>query len=302
MSIFNIQSYLEDRDIEYWTKGKNVSAGWTTIRCPFEFCPDHSNHCGINPQGIGFNCYICGETGHITKLIKEIDKCSWQKANKTYRNFSQEIPNNIKKKIILKQITKTNLPKNATPNIPRKAKNYLIKRRFSPDYIINKYRLQYGGIFGRYKFRLIVPFYLNGRLITFSSIDITNEQIPKYKHQKIEDTIIDPSRTLYNIDSVKDKMILVEGITDVWRIGDGCCATMGKTVSQEQLNIMYKKRLKKVLVMFDFSDAMDQSKKIATQLSGFGFSVEHVECINTKINDPDDLPDNIVKKLRKNFF
>jgi len=297
--MFDIISYLEDREIEFWTEGKNVTAGWTNIQCVFPGCPDPSNHLGINPEGLAYNCYICGESNYITKLIEEIDKCSWRQAKNIFDSYQKEdeIPERKEHPLVKKII----YPKGFTKSIPKKAENYLKKRNFDSGFIINKYNLRYGGISGKYKFRLIIPFYLNGRLITFSSLDVTGKQIPKYKHQEIDESIIDPSRTLYNIDTVKDKMILVEGITDVWRIGGGCCALMGKIATDEQKLLIHRKGVKSILVLLD-SDAMVEGKKLAVQLSGLAPHVEFVDYNSEKELDPDTLPDKVLKYLRKKVF
>ena len=297
--VFDIVSYLQNRDVEFFVSGKNVTAGWTNIQC--QFCGDNSNHLGINPDGTAFNCYICGESGFITKLIKEIDSCSWRQSDRIYQSFLLK-PIDQKESIPpMPRADLTTLPKGCGADIPKKAKSYLKNRRFKPEYLISKYNLKYGGPLGPYKFRLIIPFYLNHKLITFSSLDFTKEQKLKYKHQQIENAVVDPSRMLYNIDSVKDRMILVEGITDVWRIGDGCCSTQGKIITYEQITMILQKNIKEVLVMFD-SDAVDKSKGAAIQLAGVIPSVEFIEYKDLWMGDPDDLPDNIVRSLRKEFF
>jgi len=296
--IFDIVSYLQDRNIEMWQSGKNVTVGWTNIQCLF--CGDNSNHLGINPEGSAFNCHICGESGFITKLIKEIDGGSWIKADRVYHSFLLS-PEDIKETLLLSLPTQIKLPGEDALPIPKNAKSYLKKRRFSPEYLINKYDLRFGGVHGPYKFRLIIPFYFNHTLITFSSLGFAEKQNLKYKHQQAGEAIIDPSRMIYNIDSVKDRMILVEGITDVWRIGDGCCSTQGKIVTYEQITMILQKGIKKVLVMFD-SDAVNESKETATQLAGVIPSVEFIEYKDLWMGDPDDLPDNIVRSLRKEIF
>jgi len=296
--LFDIVSYLEDRNIEMWQSGANVTAGWTNIECVF--CNDVSNHLGINPEGTAFNCHICGETGFITKLIKEIDGCSWRQTNRVYNTFSL-LAEDIEQKPAIQQPTQITLPGGPSLGITKKAENFLKNRRFNARQLIDKYHLQYGGVIGAYKFRLIIPFYFNRALVTFSSIDFTNMQKEKYKHQQTKESIINPSRMLYNIDSVKDRMILVEGIADVWRIGDGCCSTQGKIVTYEQITMILQKGVKEVLVMFD-SDAVDESKKIAVQLAGVIPSVAYIEYKDLWEGDPDDLPDNVIEYLRKDFL
>ena len=294
---FDIVTYLQSRNINLWTHGKNVTAGWVGIQCPFPYCSDHSNHLGIPPDGKAFKCYICGSSGHIVRLIKQIDSCHWNEAYKTYKSFIAP----PKETILLPKVDHTALPKGATPNIPESAKKYLRKRRFDPDYLIGKYHLKFGGVIGSYKFRLILPFYLEHRLVTFSSLDFTEIQSIKYKHQSLDKAILDPSRMLYNIDSVKDKMILVEGPTDVWRIGDGCCSVQGKNITIDQICMIMEKDVQEVIVMFD-SDATKEGEKLAIELSLIVSSVEYILYKDLWEGDPDSLPDSAMEELRKNFF
>ena len=56
---FDIVAYLDEKGIEYVTEGKNVSAGWIGLQCPY--CSDQSNHLGVCLDGKGFSCFRCGE-------------------------------------------------------------------------------------------------------------------------------------------------------------------------------------------------------------------------------------------------
>lgn len=292
---FDIISYFESRDIQYWTSGKNVTQGWRNINCPFCEGRDPSNHCGISPHDF-FNCYICGETGHVTKLIQKLENCSFLKAQRIFDSFQHE---DFFQEEIRKNISETSLPKECSSKFPQRYLSYLKKRRFNPNYLITKYNLRYShniGI-GKYKFRIIIPFYFDKQLVSFSSLDITEKQEIKYKHQPKDEAVLAPKETLYNIDSVKDKMILVEGVTDVWRVGDGAAAIIGKQITSEQINQIVRKNIKKILVILD-SDAAEQGEKIAKKLSGI---IPSVEYISLSDGDPCDFNNNEVKEVRTFF-
>jgi DNA primase len=288
---FDIQSYFESRSIEFFTSGKNVTQGWTNINCPFCEGSDPSNHCGISPHDF-FNCYICGETGHVVKLIRKLEGCTFLKAQRIFDSFQHE---DFFEEEIRKDVIKTSLPKECSSKFPKNYLNYLKKRRFDPNYLITKYNLKCCHNIGKYKFRIIIPFYFNDQLVTFSSLDITGKQEIKYKHQPKEEAIIPVKGSLFNIDSCKNKMVLVEGITDVWRIGDETTAIIGKQITSEQINQIVRKDIKKVLVILD-SDAVEQGEKMAKQLSGIISSVEY---ISLEKGDPCDFDDNEVREVRK---
>jgi len=102
---------------------------------------------------------------------------------------------------------------------------------------------------------------------------------------------------LYNIDNVRKSIVVVEGITDVWRIGMGSVAIMGMEFSKEQLALIAKVEVKNVFVMFD-SGEVEQKKanRLAMNLSGV---VDHVEVIELPEGDPGDLSESDVNHLRE---
>lgn len=290
--MFSSQAYFESRNIEFFTSGKNVTQNWVNINCPFCEGGDPSNHCGISLHDF-FNCYICGETGHITKLIKQIENCTFLRAQKIFDSFQHQHEDFFEEET-KKDIVKITLPKECLSRFPQKYLNYLKKRRFDPNYLITKYNLKYCYNLGKFKFKIIIPFYFENQLVSFSSLDISGKNKIKYKHQLKEEAVLPVKETLYNIDSVKEKMILVEGVTDVWRIGNGACSISGKQITDNQINQIVRKKTKEILIILD-SDAAEQTKKIAKQLSGIIFSVEYILLDK---GDPCDFSDREVKKIR----
>ena len=82
---------------------------------------------------------------------------------------------------------------------------------------------------GKYAYRIIIPIYENGILKTWTSRDVTNKQKERYKAATIEESAYDPVEAIYNIDNVKEyhDAFLVEGPTDVWKMGNGSMCFMG---------------------------------------------------------------------------
>jgi DNA primase len=100
---------------------------------------------------------------------------------------------------------------------------------------------------------------------------------------------------LYNIDTVKDTAIIVEGVTDVWRIGQGCVATMGLEYTTEQIKLLVDRGVKQAFVMFDSeSFAIRKARKLANSLSIFMES----ETIELSDGDPGELTINQVQEIR----
>ena len=103
---------------------------------------------------------------------------------------------------------------------------------------------------------------------------------------------------LYNFDTVKDCVVIVEGVTDVWRMGDGFVCSFRKAMTPEQIQFLMKKRIKRAFVMYD-ADAKDQSYALANQLSGL---IEIVEVLELDGGDPADMALEDVMNLRAEVF
>lgn len=302
---FDVIEYLEDNDIYYAEEGKNVSEGWININCPF--CGmDPSTHCGINLTSKLFHCWICGEKGAPPKLIQVLEESTWHEAYLTVEKYIKppdraSYPPQMKSSPVdwnndIPKLKKLNLmPSEAfSDNWPDLFLNYLRGRRFDPEEVIKKYQLRWCYL-GKYKFRIIIPVIMNGVIINFTCRDVTDKNDSKYKTCPNKEAIIPLNKTLYNMDSVNEIMIIVEGPTDVWRIGDGVIAIYGSVFSNEQIWLIKSLAPKIVYIMLD-STAQNEAKKLGNQIVSI---INKVEIIELNEGDPCELSDYEVKKFRK---
>jgi 5S rRNA maturation endonuclease (ribonuclease M5) len=135
-------------------------------------------------------------------------------------------------------------------------------------------------------------------MVSFVAADILRQGAIPYIDASAEESAIKPKHCLYNVDSVKKTMIVVEGVTDVWRIGDGAVATLTSNPSKEQILAILKKKPKKVVVMYD-PDAEDKGQRLADQLSGLIPSVKKVVLDS---GDPADMTDSEVQHFRREYL
>ena len=300
--MFNIEKYFEDRSIDFHLEGeKNVTKGWVNIQCPFPGCSDPSWHLGINLDSLLINCYVCGTKGSVERVIQEIERCSFNQAQKIIKEYSSEEEIRIRKPLFRseKEVEQCILP-DIDKTFHRKHYEYLKSRNFNADYIIKKYNLMSVYNIGRYKFRIIIPYYYHSKLICFNTRDITDKASLRYQFCDIENSVIEVKHTFYNIDSVTDACIIVEGPSDVWRIGDGCIAVSGKHFTQEQLLMLREKEIKKALVLYDADDIEERiGEKLANNLTGI---IPWVEQVELDSGDPGDLSLDEVKKIRRIIF
>lgn len=287
----NIKQYLIDSGIEFIEKGKNVSKDFIGISCPF--CSDHSNHLGIHHKSGYWNCWICGEKSHnILTLIAELEKCSIKKAKVIFSKYhSSEDDEKIIEK---KYADKLWLPKTLN-RWPQAHLDYLHSRRFNQS-IIDKYKLLPISNFGYYNFRILVPVFINRKMVSWQAADIIRDGSRiAYLGCPPEQSILQLNHCLYNYDSLKNKAVIVEGITDAWRIGDGAVATFTKNFTKEQILLLRQKPIEEIFVLYD-SDAVKKAKELAKSLSGI---FTHVEYLVLPEGDPSDMSEDKVLKLRK---
>lgn len=295
LDFVDIQLILDELQVDYTTRGKNVSEGWIGTQCPFPGCSDRSNHCGICLENPVVSCFICGTTGnYLSFLAAHLN--SWAKAIEIIQKFT---PRELKKpfqKQTYSRAIHVELPKEATKNPTKYQKEYIKSRGYKLKDLEILYDFYYNGPIGKWANRIIIPIYYNNRLVTFSSIDIAEKSKLRYKHLSKEESIIHCKELLYGIDSIKnfDIIMVVEGFFDKARIGKNCVSTMGTLITPEQFKLLT--RFKKVITVFDGDDAgYKNSIKIANDLSVFT-NVERV--ILPEGTDPDNLDNSDIKELQ----
>jgi hypothetical protein len=158
------------------------------------------------------------------------------------------------------------------------------------------------------KFRIVIPVFINGLMVTYHTLDVTGKQTPKYLGCPIEKSILALKSTVYNIDNVLNTVLIVEGPTDVWRMGSGSVCTWGLQFTAEQVNLLISKKLKRAFVMFDGEDIEDPHYEIkhavalrkADELAwALKSGIQEVNVLEMSFGDPGSLSDEMATHLRK---
>jgi hypothetical protein len=288
--MFDAVSYLQDRGIPFDTEGKNCSPGWVQIQCPFH--PD-SNHGGFRLLDGAYRCWKCGWHS-IENTIIALENCSYTQACRRLIDYdSPEIPNISIRTPVTKKST-LEWPK-GIGDMTKIHFDYLRHRRFDPDYLQKRYGLLGAGPYGDYKYRLIIPILVDGQMISFQGRDVTETQELRYKACKKENEVIDHKNVLYDMDNAKETAIIVEGVFDAWRLGDGAIATFGTAIRRHQV-LEIIRRFKKVFILFDSEPpAQQKARQLVTELN------IHIEAVNVKLHvkgDPADLPQDKADQLK----
>jgi len=261
----DIREVLDSLQIDYTEGGKNVSGGWIGVSCPF--CGDESNHMGINLERKTVSCFKCGVSGTAIKYLTEV-LGSFNKAitilgdsvPRELRHFAQEEKQNA---------TYVKLPEEASRVITPYHANYLRGRGFDPEFLTAHYNLHFCGPIGKWANRIIVPVIRQYQLVTFTSVDIATESDMRYRHLKDELSVVGIKDYLYGLEFTDGHTALVvEGLIDKWRMGDGCVATFGTKVTARQKKLLSK--FKRIKILFDGDKAgREGSESLASDLAPF---------------------------------
>lgn len=297
----NFIKLFEDYKIPYNTK---INRGWINSNCPFCDTKIDSFNMGFNPAGDYCTCWKCG--GHklndtLSKLLS-IPKNKIDEVIEQYKGRMTLLNKLNGKRIGLASELK--LPTDTFTSIERR---YLTSRNFNPELLHDKYKVVGGGITGDWKYRIIIPLIINGKIISWTGRSILKKSklkelnIPRYKNLSIEESVINPKETLFNLDHARNKtVVLTEGAFDVMRLGDGFICSFGTTLTQTQIKEI-SQRYEKVFIMFDNElEAQEKAKKFGMQISAMGVDVEIVDAYSDfGKNDGGELNDEEVKIIRK---
>lgn len=306
-SDFNVVSFLEDNDIYHRFEGKNVGKDYVGFRCPW--CEGDGEHGGVSLIHKGFSCWQCGMSASPPKLIKQTLNCSWSKAYGILRQYSSgEALSSwaqTQPKVRGLSLRPVQLPALTGP-LCGPGGHYLSSRGFDPRVIEAKYGVKESGPLGNYKFRLIIPIYFNKELVSFTSRDYTGKREPAYMEQPVDEAIIPVKDSLYNFDSVKDELLIVEGPADVWRMGDGAVALYGIKCTEKQQAILFIwwmhslriRRVKKVVILLDPKTRRPADKLYFT-LTSF---IRDIKIVELQDRDPAELTQQEAMNLKKELF
>lgn len=265
----DIIELFRDYNIPYANEGeRHHREGWINTPCPF--CTGNpGNHLGYPINGGPFVCHRCGI--HPIKLtLSKLLSIPESEVNNILRNYggSPTIPKEIKRKIRKKS---HKLPP-STNIMQRQHRKYLEKRNFDPEKLEKEWMLLGTGPIAKldktdYKHRIIAPIYWNGEQVSFQGRDITNKSQLKYLTCSEERELIHHKHILYGRqDQWSDIGIIVEGITDVWRLGVHAVATFGIKYTPKQMRLIAKS-FKKTFILFDDDpQAIEQAKQLVSDL------------------------------------
>lgn len=304
--IIDVEQLFRDYGISYQTEGhKHCRPGWVNTACPF--CSGnpglHLGYCiDKNDELRGrFVCWRCGGKS-TTWALKALLSVSYREAEETEKRYSKLSvfsPRTVSAKA--RRRPKTVDPPQSLLPLTKKHRKYLKERKFNPEKLIRLWDIgSIGHEGGIYKFRMFIPVYFNGKLVSFQcrSLSSDNKNL-KYLACEKELEVIEHKHLLYGYDQVPgNTIVIVEGVTDVWRLGPGAVATFGIKYKVEQIELM--KQFSTRYILYDSDpQAIKQAKKLESYLSQFSGTTERLEPFS---GDPGDFDQKEANKLMKQLL
>lgn len=295
----DFKQFCIDYKIDYTRSGKHYRPGWANISC--KFCTGHPGfHLGINLDKAYAVCHRCGYhslysvisvlTGAPPNAIKDIIK-KYSTGESIVRRQDNRI--NAPSQIIF--------PSDTGP-LTNKARQYLINRKYDPDKLASIWGIRATSHIGFYKHRILAPIYYKSQIVSFQCRDITGNHPQKYLACFQDEEIIQHQRTLYGLDQAVARgktCVVVEGITDVWRLGPGTVAVFGIDFTKQQAQLIAT-NFDRVFILFDSEYQAQEKADELGYLVSAGFS-NKPEVINLPFIvpdiDPGDLSQNDANAL-----
>ena len=279
---------FEDYNVDYNPPKK----GWVNTQCPH--CVDSGKHGGFNANFGVFNCYKCGTHNfeYSLMLVLGIPRYSLEDLLVHYKTRKMAIKNTPKEG---GRIAQVELPGDSLKRIHR---TYLKSRGFNPRALSEKYKLQGTGPLGNYRYRIIIPIFYRGKVVSFQGRSVLENCEVRYLTADDSESVIPAKDNLFNIDScLYNKVVICEGPFDVMRLGDGVVGILGIQMTAQQRELLFT-RFKKAIFLFDPEyEAQKRAESYGSSLASLGMDIEIADL--ELDHDPGDLTEDEVKFVRK---
>ena len=238
------------------------------------------------------NCWRCGSHSLINTLI-EITGEPYHKIKKLLGDLET---NYFEKKEKIKGTLV--LPSKIKP-LHSAHKKYLHNRKFKWREIERVWKIRGIGIAPRLQWRIWIPIYYHGEIVSWTTRSIShNPNITRYINAGENEELLPHKELLYGEDFARHAIIVVEGIFDVWKIGQGAVCTFSTGYSQEQVERIVKYPIR--AICFDREpEAQRRARKLVDDLSVFPGETYNIILDSA---DPGEATNKEIKRIRKEIL
>ncbi len=271
--------------------------GWMRIpTCPY--C-GREHKLGVNLSMYRTNCFRCNAHPSPTQLIMDIEGFTEYHELINFLNNGQFDELQFKEeKLELAESKPLYLPEGfrnislGDSQLAKSIRGYVKKRGFSIEQF-SRYGIGYGTMGETYGY-LIIPFYYKGQLKYYNARNVIGKG-PRYNNPDKDITGLGKQFIIFNHDALEmyRSVFVCEGALNALTMGDRGIATMGKAISQYQVNELLKSPVNRFILLLDF-DARDYAINLALKLVAY----KKVKVILFKDNrDVNDLGKKAVLKM-----
>ena len=267
---------------------RHYHAGWVSVVCPFCISSGANFHLGYNASRGFFTCWKC-KSHSVYKVVQRLSGSKNVHAILEKYGMAPRDRQRMSGPVAaVERVAVCRMPVGCGA-MRDNHKDYLISRKYDPDYLAAEYGLLGTGPVGDYKLRVIAPVTKGNRVVSYGGRDITGRQKAYWMFCPDAQEVVHYKSFLYGEDAADNAAVaVVEGLPSVWRLGPGSVATYGTgyTVAQVRRLARYKRRF----ILFDMDEGgagQTAARKLAAQLSVFDGQTEIVSDYGAK--DPGEL-------------
>jgi len=279
---FSLDSYLKQQKV-YFRKHDSEDHTEYATNCPEckkrgEARPDTKKRLWINPKKGTFYCYNCGWDGPLTRLVQTFSKCDWRRAIKILEGDRPSSLELLNFELIHEEFDfndeKEKLREIEFPHGFQLFADFACETdTIYHDYLDSRgvpleIAIAHGWGFsdvGFVKHRIVVPHYVNERLVFWQARDVLEDDHPDYGTKDYK-KVLNPKgcsarSVLYNYDVAKlhGEIILCEGFIDAIKAGPNAVATNGKVLHAAQVELLTNTNAKSIIILWD-DDAYTDEK------------------------------------------
>ena len=237
--------------------------GWMRIpTCPY--C-GREQKLGVNLSMYRTNCFRCNAHPSPAQLIMDIEGFTEYHELINFLNNGQF----KEEKIELAESKPLYLPEGfrnisiGDSQLAKSIRGYIKKRGFNPDQF-SRFGIGYGTMGTTYGY-LIIPFYYQGQLKYYNARNVIGKG-PRYNNPDKDITGLGKQFIIFNHDALE--MFICEGALNALTMGDRGIATMGKAISQYQINELLKSQCERYIILLD-PDAKQYAINLALKLVAY---------------------------------
>ena len=298
-SNYRVLDFLEDYNIDYKERGKNIGRDSINITC-FR-CDDKSYHLGIHKDFGIFHCWRCGYSGNFKTLVKDLLCTSYSKAavitSKYCVDGDVSVETNVSDVKSIDYYTFYDYPKYL-----KKHRDYALKY-LTLRYCPHDYLLKCGFVVTNNSFGVYLPIYYNHKLVSWQIRYIKHKNL---RYKSCPGIILNKYLFFYDdacIKLTKDTTLcLVEGVFDVFTVRciHPTVGLFGSEISKEQILLLKKLMFDKLYIIVDGDDTKSKMKA-----ENIFFSLPFVK--NKYIielpegEDPNSLGPNRMKEILRDY-